>query len=76
MSGNTPAHVSILRMDPSLQACDLDITALDFLLGTLQLEIFFCCLSVYKRRPWFGKHIMIRMLENLELREVAIVDNF
>jgi hypothetical protein len=76
VSGNDPAHVSILRIDPSLQARNLDVAAADFLFGTLKLEIFFCCLSVCKRRPFFGEDIMIRVLKNLELREVAIFDNF
>ena len=76
MSGNGPAHLCILRIDPSLQARNLNVAAAHFLLGTLELEIFFCHLSVCDRRPLFGEDIMIRLLKNLELREVAIFDNF
>jgi hypothetical protein len=76
VSGDGPAHVCILRIDPSLQVHNLNVAVANFLLGTLKLEIFFSCLSVCKRRPFFGEDIMIRVLKNLELREVAIFDNF
>ena len=76
MSVNSPAHVCVLRIDPSLQACNLNVTAADLLFGTFELEIFFCRLSVCERYPWFGEQVMIGMLKDLKLREVAIFDNF
>ena len=76
MSGNSPAHICILHLNPSLQTCNLNIAPVDFLFGMLDLEIFFGCLSICKDHPFLGEYIIIRMLKDLELREVAIFDNF
>jgi len=55
MSSNSPAHLSIVCVYPSLQLSNLNMAAMDLLLGTLNLEVFFGCLSVCERGPLFGE---------------------
>jgi hypothetical protein len=76
VSGDSPAHICILHIDPSPQTCSLNVATANFLFGTLDLEVFFCRLSICKYRPFLGQYIMIRILKNFELSEVAIFDNF
>jgi len=55
MNGNSPAHIIVLRIYPGLQASNLNVAAVDLLLGTFNLEIHFCCLPVCKDGPIFGE---------------------
>ena len=76
MIGNSLGHCHILFVNPGLNMSNLDIAAMDLLLGTLNFEIFACCLSVGKNSPLFGEDVMVGVLEDFKLGEGAIIDDF
>jgi hypothetical protein len=75
-SSNSPSHFRVVRIYPSLQASNLDVAAADLLFGTLNFEVFVCGLSIDRDGPGFREEVVVGVLENLKLGEVAVLDNF
>jgi len=75
MIGNSPGHNRVLLINPGLHTGNLDVAATDLLFGTLDFEIFACCLSVGKDGPLFGEDVMVGVLEDFELGEGAVIDD-
>jgi len=75
MISNSPGHNRVLLINPGLHMGNLDIAVTDLLFGTLDFEIFACCLLVGKDGPLFGEDVMVGVLEDFELREGAVIDN-
>lgn len=75
-SSNSPSHLRVVRIHPSLQASNLNIAAADLLFGTFNFEVFVCGLPIDRDGPGLREEIVVCVLENLELREVAVLDNF
>jgi hypothetical protein len=76
MCSNSPGHHNVLLINPCLQMSDLDIATIDLLFGTLNFEIFVCCLSVGKGSPLFGEDIMVGVLKDFKLGEGAVINDF
>jgi hypothetical protein len=76
MCSNSPAYLCVLCINPSLKTSDLDITAANLSLSTQYFEIFICRLAVGMDSPGLGENIVVGVLEDFEIREVAIIDNF
>ena len=76
VGSNGPRQLCVVLIHPSLQVSNLNVAVLNFLLGALELEILVCCLPVVKDGPVFGEEIVIGMLDNFELGEIAVFNNF
>jgi len=76
MRGNSPGHHHVLLVNPGLYTSNFDVATVDLLFGTLDFEIFVCCLSVGKGSPLFGEHVVVGVLKDFELGEGAVIDDF
>src|SRR6267378_3184568 len=76
MCSNSPGHHHVLLVNPGLDTSNLDVAAMDLLFGTLDFEIFVCCLSVDKGSPLFGEDVMVGVFEDLKLGKGAVIDDF
>ena len=76
MCGNSLGHHHILLVNPGLHTSNLNVAAIDLLFGTHDFEKFVCCLSVGKGSPFFGEDVMVGVLEDFELGEGAVIDDF
>jgi hypothetical protein len=75
MIGNSSGHHHIVLVYPGLNTSNLNVAPMDLLFGTLDFEIFVCCLSVGKGSPLFREDVMVGVLEDFELGEGAVIDN-
>ena len=76
MCSNSPGHHNVLLVNPRLHTSNLDVAAIDLFFGTPDFEIFVCRLSVGKGSPLFGEDVMVGVLEDFELGESAVIDDF
>src|SRR5260221_10976148 len=76
MFGNSPGHRHVLLVNPRLHTSNLDIAAMDLLFSPLDFEMLVCCLSVGKGSPLFGEDVMVGVLEDFELGEGTVIDDF
>ena len=73
--GNRLGHCHVLIVNPGLHTSNLDVATIDLLFGTLDFEVFVCCLSVSKGSPLFREDVMVGVLEDFELGEGAVIDD-
>jgi len=76
MCSNSFRHHFVFLVNPGLHTSNLDVAAMDLLFGTLDFEIFVCCLSVGKGSPLFGEDVMAQVLEDFILGKGNVIDDF